>query len=123
VRYVRSILFTGAALCANPAFAADALKFGPPPAWVRAQPIPAAKETNAPVALLLNDQQTTFERGKITIFSEEALKIENAQGLAAGNVAIVWQPATDTVTVNKLQIHRGDKVIDILAGGGARTPT
>jgi tetratricopeptide (TPR) repeat protein len=117
VRYFRSILFAGTALCANPAFAADALKFGPPPAWVRAQPIPAAKETNAPVALLLNDQQTTFERGKITIFSEEALKIENAQGLAAGNVAIVWQPATDTVTVNKLQIHRGDKVIDILAGG------
>ena len=117
VRYVRSILFTGAALCANPAFAADALKFGPPPAWVRAQPIPAAKATQAPLAVLLNDQQTMLERGKIIAFSEGVIQIRNEQGLAAGNLAVVWQPATDTVTINKLQIRRGDKVIDVLAGG------
>jgi tetratricopeptide (TPR) repeat protein len=117
VRYFRSILFAGTALCANPAFAADALKFGPPPAWVRAQPIPAAKATQAPLTVLLNDQQTTFEHGKITVFSEGAIQIRNEQGLAAGNLALVWQPATDTVTINKLQIRRGDKIIDVLAAG------
>jgi len=110
-------LLAGAAMSAHPAFAADALKFGAPPAWVHPQPIPASKPTQAPVSLLLNDQQTYFEHGKVTTFSEGAVKIENAQGLAAGNVALVWQPATDTVTINKLQIRRGDKIIDVLAGG------
>jgi tetratricopeptide (TPR) repeat protein len=117
VRYDRIVLLAGAALSANPAFAADALKFGPPPAWVHLQTVPAAKPSEAPVALLLNDRQISFERGKITVFAEAAVKIENSQGLAAGNVNLTWQPATDTLTVNKLQIRRGDKIIDVLASG------
>jgi tetratricopeptide (TPR) repeat protein len=111
------VLLAGAALWACPASAADALKFGPAPSWVHPQSIPPAKATEAPVALLLNDQQIALQRGKVTTYSEGAIKIENAQGLAAGNLALVWQPATDTVTVNKLQIIRGDKVIDVLASG------
>lgn len=111
------LLCAGGALCARPAIAADALKFGAPPPWVRAQEIPAAKQTDAPISVLLNDQQVRLERGKVTAFSEAAMRIENAQGLAAGNVAVVWQPATDTITINKLQIRRGDKVIDVLANG------
>jgi len=99
------------------AHAADSLKFGPPPAWVHPQTIPAAKPTDAPVATLLDDAQIAFERGKVTTYTDGALKIQNAQGLAAGNLAIVWQPSTDTVTVNKLVIRRGDKVIDVLASG------
>jgi len=117
VHYNRIVLLAGAALWAHPAFAAATLKFGPPPAWVHPQPIPAAKPTEAPVALLLRDQQISFERGKATTYAESAIKIDNSQGLAASNVALTWQPATDTLTVNKLQIRRGDKVIDVLAGG------
>lgn len=102
---------------AAPVHAADALKFGPAPSWVHPEAIPAAKPTDSPVALLLNDEQIMFDRGKVTTYTDGALKIQNAQGLAAGNLAIVWQPSTDTVTVNKLLIRRGDKVIDVLAGG------
>lgn len=114
---IRTILLAGAAVWSYPAVASDALKFGPPPAWVHPQAIPPAKASEAPVALLLNDQQVSLEHGKITTFTEAAMKIQNSQGLAAGNVALVWQPATDTVTVNKLHIIRGDKVIDVLANG------
>ena len=117
MRYIRNILLAGAALWTHPALAADALKFGGPPVWVHPQPIPGTKTTNAPIAMLLNDQQVALERGKSTTFSEVAVRFENAQGLGSGNVTLIWQPATDTVTVNKLQIHRGDKVIDVLAGG------
>ncbi len=117
VRNIRILLLAGAALSAQPAFAADALKFGAPPAWVHPQAIPASKPSQAPVSLLLNDEQTALERGKVTTYTEAAIKIENAQGLGAGNVALVWQPSTDTLTVNKLQIRRGDKIIDVLASG------
>ena len=119
MRYVRILLCAGAALCARPAAAADALKFGAPPAWVHPQAIPTdtGKRPDAPVADLLSDQQIAFERGKLTAYVESAFKILNADGLSAGNLAVVWQPATDTITIHKLHIVRDGKVIDVLAGG------
>ena len=71
-RLVACMLGGAALLPVAPAYAADALKFGPPPAWVHPQPVPAAKPTDAPVALLLNDEQIAFERGPraSTIFSQ-----------------------------------------------------
>jgi tetratricopeptide (TPR) repeat protein len=115
VRYIRIFLLAGAALSAQPAFAADALKFGPPPAWVHAQAIPAAKPTQAPITLLLSDQQAQIEPGKVITYSETAMKIEKPEGLSEGNITIPWNPANDTVTVNKLQIRRGNQIIDVLA--------
>jgi len=121
-RLVMCFLAGAAFLPATPAHAADALKFGPPPAWVHPQTIPAAKATDAPVSVLLNDEQIAFEHGKVTTYSDAAIKIQTAQGLsAAGNLAVVWQPSTDNVTVNKLLIHRGEKVIDVLASGQSFT--
>jgi tetratricopeptide (TPR) repeat protein len=118
MRMVRVLLLAGtASVWSSAGLAADALKQGPAPAWVVHHDIPAIKATDAPVQLLLEDEQVAFERGKVTTYSEGALKIQNSQGLDAGNLALVWQPATDTVTVNKLQIVRGGKVIDVLAGG------
>lgn len=113
------VLLAGAALIgATPASAADKLQFGKVPSWVAPQQIPdqAAASADAPVALLLTDQQTQIEAGKVVTYSELALKIQKPEGLSAGNISIPWNPATDTVTVNKLEIHRGGKVIDVLAG-------
>lgn len=112
------LLFSGAALLPHaPANAAEALKYGTTPAWVAPKAIPDAATTSAPVAPLLYDQQISFEGGKITIFTETAFRIQTSEGLSAGNVSIIWQPATETVTVHKLRILRSGKVIDVLANG------
>lgn len=110
------ILLAGVAFCASPALAADALKFGPPPAWVVPQPMPQGptKAANAPAALLLRDEQARLEPGKITSYTELAFKLQTPDGLSTGNLALPWQPATDTITINKVHIIRGDKVIDVL---------
>jgi tetratricopeptide (TPR) repeat protein len=99
--------------------AADALKFGPPAAWVVPAAIPATANApaDAPIAVLLADQQIAFEPGKTTTYAETAIKIQTSQGLAAGNISIPWNPANDTVTVHKLHIRRGDRVIDVLGSG------
>src|SRR6185312_7651494 len=34
-----------------------------------------------------------------------------------GNLALAWKPDTDTLTIHKLHIIRGDQVIDLLANG------
>ena len=109
---------TGSALAlASPAFAGETLKYGAVPSWVVPQSIPNPKATDAPVAMLLQDQQIALEPGKVVTYAELAFRIQNPQGLAAGNLSISWNPSTDSVTVNKLQIRRGDKVIDVLGSG------
>ena len=119
MRHVRILLVAGAALFARPAIAADALKFGPAPAWVVPHSIPdkATNAANAPAALLLIDQQAQIAPGKLTSFAEVAVKLQTPDGLSAGNIAFPWDPAFDTVTVNKLRIIRGGKVIDVLGAG------
>jgi tetratricopeptide (TPR) repeat protein len=114
------LLLAGTALTASTAAdAADQLKFENTPPWVVLQTIPqaSAKNQDRPVALLLHDQQTLLEPGKISTFAELAFKIQKPEGLAAGNLSVGWNPATDTVTVNKLEIHRGEQVIDVLKSG------
>lgn len=119
MRTIRVILLAGAALSAHPAFAADALKFGPAPSWVIPQKIPdkSTKAANAPFAIMLTDEQVQLEPGKMTSFGEIAIKLQSANGLSAGNIAFPWNPAFDTVTVNRLHIIRDGKVIDVLGAG------
>ncbi|MDE8650956.1 tetratricopeptide repeat protein [Novosphingobium album (ex Liu et al. 2023)] len=81
-------------------------------------PPPApAKADEAPVRILLSDQQVALERGQQTVYSETTLKIQTPQGLAAGNISLPWRPDTDVLTVHKLLIRRGDQTIDVLKSG------
>lgn len=113
------LLAAAAPVASSPAAAADALKFGGPPTWVVPETVPPAsdKAKDRPIALLLHDQQTMLEPGRTSTFSELAFKIQKPEGLAAGNLSIAWNPATDTITVNTLEIRRGEQVIDILKSG------
>src|SRR3990170_561860 len=101
------------------ATAADTLKYGAAPAWVVPSVLPTTSNAppNAPAAILLQDQQMAIEPGKLTAYTETAVKIQNPQGLGVGNLSIQWQPATDSVTVNKLVIRRHSQVIDVLKSG------
>ena len=102
-----------------PAQAADQLAFGPVPAWVTAQTMPASPSSNpgAPVDFLLSDTQAKLEPGSLTSYSHYALRINNAQGLGAGNVTVGWDSAFDTMTIHRVTIHRGGQSIDVLAKG------
>ncbi|MEO5774869.1 MAG: tetratricopeptide repeat protein [Sphingomicrobium sp.] len=114
------LLFTSAAVvAAGPSIAADQLKFGKAPAWVvpLAIPAPPSEPGSTPTLMLLSDQQIHLEPGKVTSYVEVAVKIQTPEGLGSGNISLPWDPATQTVTVNKLEIHRGAQVIDILGSG------
>lgn len=115
----RAIALLLSTTSASAAMAADELKFAAPASWIVPMPIPEDSNApaDAPIAVLLSDQQISFERGKISIYAETAIKIQNGQGLAIGNLTFPWDPTTSTVTVHKLAIHRGKEVIDVLAGG------
>ncbi len=101
------------------AYAADKPVIGPTPSWVKPvtpPPVPV-KADEAPVRILLSDQQVALEPGRQTVYSETSLKIQTPQGLAAGNISLPWRPETDVLTVHKLLIRRGDQTVDVLKSG------
>ena len=103
-------------LVADAAGAADKLVMAPPPAWVQPVAAPAVgKPDGAGTHIILQDQQVDLEPGRQTRYSETVFRIQTPQGLSGANVAFAWNPDTSTATVHKLQIRRGDKLIDVLA--------
>ncbi len=101
------------------AIAAENVELGPAPGW--AKPIELSGDmppaTEAPFQMLLSDQQFLIEKDKRSRYVESAYRIDNSGGLSAGNISFVWRPEAETVTVHKIQIRRGDQIIDVLANG------
>ncbi len=114
-------LFSACLTCvvlAAPAFAADELAYGPVPGWVDARVLAqAGTRSDTPVEMLLTDTQFKLEPDSVSTYSHYALRFNNSQGLAAGNVMANWDPAFDTVTVHKVVIRRENQAIDVLGRG------
>jgi tetratricopeptide (TPR) repeat protein len=107
------------AVGASEAHAADKVAIGPAPAWVKPVALPEGegKPGDAAIRVLLQDQQVMLEPGRQSLYSETAFKVQTPPGLSAGNLSFAWRPDTDVLTVHKLQIRRGNQVIDVLASG------
>jgi len=113
------VLAVLAVFWAGAAFGAEQPKYGPPPAWVKPAEIPApGGDESGPTQVLVNDAQIRFNDGGFESYARGALKIRTVQGLAAaGNVALMWRPETDTLTIHHLHVLRDGEVIDVLARG------
>lgn len=116
---LRVVLVMALVAASGGAWAADKLEFGPPAAWVKpAAPIAAPKPDSAAARLLLNDQQSRYGPDGVETYSEILIEVEKPEGLtAAGTLMATWSPDVETVTVHKLHLIRGGKVIDVLASG------
>lgn len=112
-------VFAAVSMNSTAVHASDKPIIGPPPSWVKtvAPSQTPDKVSEAPVRILLSDQQVQFEAGRQTLYSEVAIKIQKPQGLSVGNISFPWRPDTDVLTVHKLLIRRGEQIIDILASG------
>ena len=108
-----------ACFAASTGHAAEQLAFTPPPAWVVSRQIPttSAAPADAPIAILLQDQQIRLGPESIDEYSEVAFRIVKPEGLSAGNLSVMWNPAVEQVAVHKLLVRRGAEVIDVLASG------
>lgn len=105
---------------ACPALAADKIVYSPEAAWVKPISIPKPDEAyaGAPAQMLLQDLQVNFAvDGTTTFHTEIAYRIQTAAGLQGAQSFITWNPDTDVATVHKVQILRGDQIIDVLAKG------
>lgn len=120
----RGIWALAAAFIAAPTIAADQPQYAPPPAWVKPIAIPGSGVAvdASSVQILLEDQQWRFGDDGDAFYSEVAVKILAPQGLTGfANLPMNWRPDTETLVIHRLQILRGGKAIDLLAGGKAVT--
>lgn len=105
------------------AIGADAPLFGPAPAWVDQsidRPEPQADE--AAVQVLFSDMQVRFHDKAVESYSASAVRVQTSQGLAAlGTFATSWKPDSDTLTIHKITVVRGDEEIDVLGDGADLT--
>ncbi|PTS89730.1 hypothetical protein DBR17_02775 [Sphingomonas sp. HMWF008] len=105
-------------LLSNAARATETFSVSPPPAWVLPHGIPADVENSstAGTRTLLRDNQASFSPdGTSAIYWDDATKVLTPEGLTkAANISISWNPETDSLTMHRLHIIRGDQVIDVL---------
>lgn len=115
----RQAMFLALCLWGLRALAADAVVQGPPPSWVKPPSLPAqAPPDEAPARLLLRSYQLRFTPGSSEMYVENFIRVQTPEGLRAmGNVTLPWKPDTDVLTVHKVRLLRGERVIDLLADG------
>ena len=104
-----------------PALAAaqDAPRRAPTPDWVEALPIPAPDPALAdrPFQMLLVSNQSRYGSDHHDHYSELAMIAQNAQGVQGlGNIQLPWQPDQSELIVHRVEIRRGDRVINLLTG-------
>jgi len=91
----------------------------PVPDWVRPFTWRTTQvgDANAPVQVLASDVQVKLVAGESRRFAHTVLRIGSPEGLAAGNLSLVWSPDLQTLAVHSVLIHRGNDVIDVLKSG------
>lgn len=104
---------------AGPAWAGEAVLYGPAPKWVDLR-ASGAIETRSATPLALLDVQHRIEGETLTAYVDQAIKFASPEALTQGGTSTAaWLPDKGDLTVHRVEILRGGKVIDLL-GGGAR---
>ncbi len=91
--------------------------YAPAPDWVIAPPTAADAPLppGAPVRVLYAEQQVRVTADGQEDYQASRMKLLSPEGLAAGNLAVAWSPASEEMIVHRLAIIRGGQTIDILA--------
>ena len=107
-----------AIFAAAPVWAADPTPaIAPPPAWVLAPELPAldSAKADAPLQFLVSSTQEKIRPDGLDQFVQYAAIPQTTVGLQAlGNITIPWNIERTDLTLHKVAIRRGSKVIDLL---------
>lgn len=101
------------ALASTAAHAADKVLIAPVPAWV----IPAPPVLKADSAVRF-DEQVQVDGDTTTVYIDTMRQASSPEALLQmGTLTLGWQPDHGDLTLHKLEIIRGDQVIDALGKG------
>ncbi|WP_338244353.1 DUF3857 domain-containing protein [Aurantiacibacter hainanensis] len=100
-----------------PAYAGEEPLYQPAPAWVEESDVPAVISEGG-TSTLLYDWQHRLEDGVAWAYLDWAQRIDNPQSLMQLNTqTLQWLPDKGDLVIHRMEIHRGDEVIDLLEQG------
>ena len=111
---------------AQQAVPARGLSFAPAPAWVDPQAVPL--DATAPAEglsqgqhYLLSDEQVRVNGATLTDYHHVATKAVNERGVEeVANVQIRFDPSYQTLTVHRIEVRRGGKVVSRVQSGAIK---
>lgn len=102
-------------VAAAPARAGEEPLYQSAPAWVQVASLPTTHSTS-PIVLL--DTQERIEGGRLWVYTDRAVRIENPQVLqGAGTIEASWSPDEGDLIIHRVAIVRDGKEIDVLKQG------
>ena len=100
-----------------PALAGEQVLYGPAPQWVQVQDSTKI-DTAATIPLALLDVQERIEGETLTVYVDQAFKLASPESLTQGGTSTAsWMPDKGDLSIHRVDILRGGKVIDVLKGG------
>lgn len=101
----------------SPALAGETVLYGPAPKWVEVRDS-ATIDTTSSTALALFDVQQRIEGETLSTYVDQAIKLGSPESLTNnGTSTASWVPDKGDLTVHRIEILRGGKVIDVLKSG------
>lgn len=101
------------ALSTCQAFAADKVLVAPAPAWIA--PAPPVLKADSAVRF---DEQVLVDGDTTTVYVDTMRQASSPEALLQmGTLSLSWQPDHGDLTLHRLEILRGDQVIDVLGKG------
>ncbi len=117
MKFVRAALFFSATAIAMPAWAGDEVLYADVPMWVDEAQLESEQVADGPAALLY-DWQYRLEGGVVYAFTDMAYRLDNPQALMQqGTLSLRWLPDNGDLTIHRLEILRGNEVIDLVEQG------
>ncbi len=114
------VFFAGVATCAlmtSPALAGEEVIYDKTPAWVDVATVEASTGDQTD-AFQLFERQARIEKGQLWVYSDQAIALTSPQALTQfGTLTAQWLPDKGDLIVHRVDLIRGDKVIDVLATG------
>ncbi|MBU2032928.1 MAG: DUF3857 domain-containing protein [Alphaproteobacteria bacterium] len=115
-RVAVTLATTCAAFAVCPAYAGEVPLYDAPPSWVEVADLDELRESRDP--LLLAEKQVRLEEGRLWVYSDFAIRLDSPEALTQmGTLQTGWLPDKGDLTVHRVELLRGDDVIDVLAQG------
>ena len=119
-KFTRFTLAAGTALAtlaSTAAMAGDTVLYQAIPGWVEEAQLDTGEIEDGPAALIY-DAQHRLEDGVVISYEDSAMRIDNPQSLMEnGTISLDWYPDKGDLSIHRVQILRGDQVIDVIANG------
>ncbi len=121
MRFLSVCLAGVSLLAAGTAMAGESVLYAPAPGWVE-ETKASAIDVKSSAPLVLYDLQQRLAKGTLSIYVDRAFRLDSPEALTrAGTSSAAWQPDKGDLIVHRVEILRGGKTIDVLAGGAKYT--